>query len=84
MAGDRRLEDALLAIDGILLEMSTNLLAWSEELIVSPTDEHERLRQQLAQLAYLQAMIDALKLDIKRQLKQTQPIQIRTQNNGYH
>ena len=33
MAGDRRLEDALLAIDGILLEASTNLLAVVEELI---------------------------------------------------
>ncbi len=32
MAGDRRLEDALLAIDGILLEMSTNLLVLTEEL----------------------------------------------------
>ena len=33
MAGDRRLEDALLAIDGIVLEASTNLLAVVEELI---------------------------------------------------
>ena len=32
MAGDRRMEDALLAIDGIVLEMSTNLLALMEEL----------------------------------------------------
>ena len=32
MAGDRRLEDALLQLDGIVLEMSTNLLALMEEL----------------------------------------------------
>ena len=32
LAGDRRLEDALLAIDGILLEASTNLLVLTEEL----------------------------------------------------
>ena len=40
---------------------------------MSPTDEPERLRQQLAQLAYLQAILDALKLDITTQLKQIQP-----------
>jgi len=43
-------------------------------------DEPERLRQQLAQLAYLQALMDALKLDIVSQLKQIQPI--RTQNHA--
>ena len=32
LAGDRRLEDALLQLDGIVLEMSTNLLALMEEL----------------------------------------------------
>ncbi len=40
---------------------------------MSPTDENERLRQQLAQLAYIQAVIDVLKLDINCQLKKLTP-----------
>lgn len=36
-------------------------------------EEIEILRQQLARLAYIQAVIDALKLDVNSQLKQIQP-----------